>query len=323
MTKTAVLDLLSRAQAPLSGEQISSTLGISRAAVWKAIEALREEGFEIEAAPRRGYTLICRPLEKSAIEQALQSYGWLPELIVLPTVDSTNNYLKSLAASGAPDETAVLSLRQTAGRGRRGRSFLSQPGGLYLSFLMRPQTAPQNLMHLTALAGLCVCRAVEAVTGMQMQIKWPNDPILNGKKLCGILTELSVSMETQEAEYAVIGIGINCNQPSFPEEVPMASSLRMQSGKSVDANAIAAALLWELHRLRREFLTQKDAWVQSFAARCVNIGKDVQLLQNGSVLPARAIGIGPDAELLVAYPDGTQGAVTSGEVSVRGLYGYV
>ena len=323
MTKEDVLALLERADAPVSGEQMCRALGISRAAVWKAIEALRADGYDIEAATRRGYRLCTRPLTKSALEAQLAGERWLSNLIVLPEVDSTNNYLKTLAANGAPDGTAVLSLRQTAGRGRRGRSFLSEPGGLYLSVLLRPQEPAQALLHLTALAGLCVCRAVEQTTGMQAGIKWPNDPVLNGKKLCGILTELSMSLETQEPEYVVIGIGVNCNQASFPPELDMATSLRIETGGPVDVNAVAAALLRELHRMRGTFLTEKEAWVRAFSKKCLTVGRDIQILRGGTVQAARATGIGPDAELLVEYPDGTAGAVASGEVSVRGLYGYI
>ena len=323
MTKEDVLSLLEHADAPVSGEQMCKTLGISRAAVWKAIESLRADGYDIEAATRRGYRLCTHPLSQQTLEELLSGESWLSRLIVLPEVDSTNNYLKTLAADGAPDGTAVLSRKQTAGRGRRGRSFLSEPGGLYLSFLLRPHEPAQALLHLTALAGLCVCNAVEAVTGMQAGIKWPNDPVLNGKKLCGILTELSMSLETQEPEYVVIGIGINCNQAAFPPELDMATSLRIETGASVDVNAIAAALLRELHRMREEFLSRKDAWVQAFSEKCLTVGKDIQILRNGEAAQAKATGIGPDAELLVEYPDGRTGAVASGEVSVRGLYGYV
>ena len=323
MTKDDVLALLEQADAPVSGEQMCKTLGLTRAAVWKAIEALRADGYEIEAATRRGYFLCTCPLTKSALEKRLAGQFPTEKLIVLPEVDSTNNYLKTLAANGAPDGTAVLSLKQTAGRGRRGRSFLSEPGGLYLSFLMRPQEPAEALLHLTALAGLCVCTAVKQVTGMQAGIKWPNDPVLNGKKLCGILTELSVSLETQEPEYVVIGIGINCNQTQFPQELDMATSLRIEAGRPADVNAIAAALLLELSRMRREFLSRKSDWIAAFSQNCLTVGKDIQILRAGTVRQAKATGIGPDAELLVEYPDGTSGSVSSGEVSVRGLYGYV
>ena len=323
MTKEDVLALLEKSDAPVSGEQMCRVLGMTRAGVWKAIEALRADGYDIEAAPRRGYRLCAKPLQKQALERLLDGRFPADRLIVLPEVDSTNTYLKQLASNGAPDETAVLSIRQTAGRGRRGRSFLSEPGGLYLSYLIRPHESAQELLHLTALAGLCVCNAVRQVTGMQPSIKWPNDPVLNGKKLCGILTELSVSLETQEPEYVVIGIGINCNQTQFPQELDMATSLRIEAGRPADVNAIAAALLLELSRMRREFLSRKSDWIAAFSRNCLTVGKDIQILRAGTVRQAKATGIGPDAELLVAYPDGTSGSVSSGEVSVRGLYGYV
>ena len=323
MTKEDVLALLEKSDAPVSGEQMCRALGMTRAGVWKAIEALRADGFDIEAAPRRGYRLCAKPLQKQALERLLDGRFPADRLIVLPEVDSTNTYLKQLAANGAPDETAVLSSRQTAGRGRRGRSFLSEPGGLYLSYLIRPHESAQELLHLTALAGLCVCNAVWQVTGMQPSIKWPNDPVLNGKKLCGSLTELSVSLETQEPEYVVIGIGINCNQTQFPQELDMATSLRIEAGRPADVNAIAAALLLELSRMRREFLSRKSDWIAAFSQNCLTVGKDIQILRAGTVRQAKATGIGPDAELLVEYPDGASGSVSSGEVSVRGLYGYV
>ena len=323
MTKEDVLALLEKSDAPVSGEQMCRALGMTRAGVWKAIEALRADGFDIEAAPRRGYRLCAKPLQKQALERLLDGSFPADRLSVLPEVDSTNTYLKQLASNGAPDETAVLSIRQTAGRGRRGRSFLSEPGGLYLSYLIRPHESAQELLHLTALAGLCVCNAVRQVTGMQPSIKWPNDPVLNGKKLCGILTELSVSLETQEPEYVVIGIGINCNQTQFPQELDMATSLRIEAGRPADVNAIAAALLLELSRMRREFLSRKSDWIAAFSQNCLTVGKDIQILRAGTVRQAKATGIGLDAELLVVYPDGTSGSVSSGEVSVRGLYGYV
>ena len=323
MTKEDVLALLEKSDAPVSGEQMCKALGKTRAGIWKAIEALRADGFDIEAAPRRGYRLCAKPLQKQALERLLDGRFPADRLIVLPEVDSTNTYLKQLASNGAPDETAVLSIRQTAGRGRRGRSFLSEPGGLYLSYLIRPHESAQELLHLTALAGLCVCNAVSQVTGMQPSIKWPNDPVLNGKKLCGILTELSVSLETQEPEYVVIGIGINCNQTQFPQELDMATSLRIEAGRPADVNAIAAALLLELSRMRREFLSRKSDWIAAFSRNCLTVGKDIQILRAGTVRQAKATGIGPDAELLVEYPDGTSGRVSSGEVSVRGLYGSV
>ena len=326
MTKEEVLSLLLSAGGPVSGEQMSRQLGVSRAAVNKAVSQLRREGYEIEAATNRGYRLSACPdrLSPVQITKALEGHPWQTRMVVLESVDSTNNYAKNLAASGAPEGTCVIAGRQTAGRGRRGRSFVSQEGGLYLSCILRPGVSPQQLMHLTALSAVAVCDAIGEVTGLQAQIKWPNDPVINGKKVCGILTELSLVAESNEAESVVVGIGINCNQPAFPPELSeIATSVLEQTGKPVDRSALAAALARSLERMEREFLCRKAAWLERFAARCVTVGKDVVILRGETQTPARATGVGPDAQLLVEYPDGTAGSVSSGEVSVRGMYGYV
>ena len=192
-----------------------------------------------------------------------------------------------------------------------------------MTLALQPRAALSQATLLTAAAAVAVAQAVEALTALACQIKWVNDVYLDGKKLCGILTELSVSLETQEPEYVVIGIGINCNQTQFPQELDMATSLRIEAGRPADVNAIAAALLLELSRMRREFLSRKSDWIAAFSQNCLTVGKDIQILRAGTVRQAKATGIGPDAELLVEYPDGTSGSVSSGEVSVRGLYGYV
>ena len=325
MTKHDVLSLLRAAAAPVSGEQMSKALGVSRAAVHKAVGQLRGEGYTIEAATNRGYRLVAEPdrLSGARIGQALAEHPWRERMVVLQSVDSTNNYAKNLAAAGAPEGTCVIAERQTAGRGRRGRSFVSEEGGLYFSCILRPRAAPQQLLHLTALTAVAVSDAIEAVTGMQPQIKWPNDPVLSGKKVCGILTELSVVAESNEAEYVVAGIGINCNQLGFPPELSgIATSLRAETGKPVDRSALAAALARSLERMERALFEEKAAWIARFRERCVTVGKDVVILRGDTSTPAYAAGVGPDAELLVVYPDGTSGAVSSGEVSVRGMYGY-
>ena len=318
MTKEDVLALLEKSDAPVSGEQMCRALGMTRAGVWKAIEALRADGFDIEAAPRRGYRLCAKPLQKQALERLLDGRFPADRLIVLPEVDSTNTYLKQLASNGAPDETAVLSIRQTAGRGRRGRSFLSEPGGLYLSYLIRPHESAQELLHLTALAGLCVCNAVRQVTGMQPSIKWPNDPVLNGKKLCGILTELSVSLETQEPEYVVIGIGINVHEQTFsPDAAQVAGYLDAWTDRPVSRGELAKALLEEL-----DGLETLDG-LREYRAACLTLGRTVRLLRPDGTQQAEALDIDRDYGLIVRYGDGREETVRSGEVSVRGLYGYI
>lgn len=326
-TKESVLQLLRAADAPLSGQQLSRSLGVSRAAVWKAIEQLRREGCEIEAATNRGYRLLSAPerLDAAEIERQMEACAWRGRLVVLDSVDSTNNYARRLAAEGAPEGTAVIADMQTAGRGRRGRSFFSPSGeGLYLSVILRPNARPEQILHLTAMTAVAASRAVAAVCGERPMIKWTNDLVFGRKKLAGILTELSLVAETREVEYVVIGIGVNCAQSAFPEELrEIATSIRMECGTPVDRCALAAALLREFSRMEDALMTQRDAWLREFAENCVTIGRDVRILRAGTERAAHADGIGPEAELLVTYPDGTKDAVTSGEVSVRGMYGYL
>ena len=221
----------------LSGQELSRTLGISRAAVWKAVEALRRQGYDIEARTGRGYRLIDAPdfLSRETVEQYL--HRTRENLHVLETVDSTNSFCRRLALEGAPDGTAVLADCQTAGRGRRGRSFQSPAGkGLFFSILWRPDCAPEELLPLTALSAVAVCRAIQRVTGVRPQIKWPNDLVLGGRKLAGILTEMSLEGESGHVSHVVVGIGINVHQQpeDFAGEVAdIATSLDLSLGGRV------------------------------------------------------------------------------------------
>ena len=228
MTKEEVLSLLLTAGEPVSGEHICRQLGVTRAAVWKAIDQLRQEGYTIEAAPRRGYTLTARPdrLDTAQVRGYLAGHPWQPLVTAVERVDSTNNACKRLAAEGAPDGTAVLTGMQTAGRGRRGRTFVSPPGGLYFSLILRPHARPEALMHLTAMVAVAAARAIERVSGVYPGIKWTNDLVLGKKKLCGILTEIGIEAESREVDYAVVGIGINCAHAELPPEVAAMSGDR-------------------------------------------------------------------------------------------------
>ena len=234
------------------------------------------------------------------------------------TVDSTNNVCKALAAQGL-DSTAVIARAQTAGKGRLGRSFQSPEGGLYLSALWQDCPAGQ-LLTVTPLAAVAVCRAVESLCDTDCGIKWCNDVVLHGKKLCGILTEWVGT------DRVIIGIGVNCNTApdDFPPEVrPMAASLRELTGGPVDPNALAGAMAFRLRQMRRVLLTEKAAWMAEYAAACVTLGKPVQLLRGDCREEAFAEGIDEDGGLIVRLKNGQRTTVSSGEVSVRGLYGYV
>ena len=329
MLQEQVLALLkAQDNRPLSGERMSRTLGVSRAAVWKAIEALRQEGYAISSAPNRGYRLDASPdrLSIGELAGALCGLRVGRELVCLDTVDSTNTEVKRRALAGAPDGLAVLAGAQTDGRGRRGRNFVSPPGkGLYLSILLRPVCPLEEVSSLTAWTAVAVCDAVEALCGTRPGIKWPNDVIWAGRKLCGILTELELEAETAALRHVVVGVGLNLSQDESdfgPEVAPVAISLRQAFGSAPRRAEAAAALLNALDQLYTDFPRQRDAWLARYRTDCLTLGKQVRLIRPGGTAEAFAETVDPSFSLVVRHPDGRRETVSSGEVSVRGLLGY-
>lgn len=328
--KTGVLALLQEAGDQfLSGETMSRQLGITRAAIWKQIKRLRETGYEIEAVTNLGYRLLAVPdtLNKEKILELLGDHPWKNTVHVLETIDSTNNLAKREALAGAPHGSVFLADEQTGGRGRPGRSFASPRGmGVYLSVLLRPELPPTQVGHVTAMVAVAGCNAVEQVTGIRPGIKWTNDLLLGKKKLSGILTEMSVEWESGALEYLVMGIGINCNHRDidFPEDVRnKAASLRQALGAPIDRNQLAAALITELHKLSLGIITEKSQWIARYAEDCVTIGRQVQIIRGEHTRHATATGLDENGALLVRYDSGETGVVFSGEVSVRGIDGYI
>lgn len=253
-------------------------------------------------------------------------YPWKDQLTFLRETDSTNDQLKALARQGAPQGTVLIADRQTGGHGRLGRSFHSPEGvGIYMSILLRPQCSPQELMHLTCATAVAMCDAVEAACGFRPGIKWTNDLVSGKRKLGGILTELGLSPKAM-VEYAIIGIGINCcQQPSdFPEEIRgIAGSLAMVSGQETDRSRVAAAMLDALHQMNESLLTGKEETLRRYRQDCITIGQDISLVRGDQVRHGKAIGVDDTGALVTQFPDGTVEALNSGEVSVRGMYGYV
>jgi BirA family biotin operon repressor/biotin-[acetyl-CoA-carboxylase] ligase len=329
MTKEAVLALLREAGDFVSGQEMSRRLQLSRAAVWKAVQALREAGWEIESVTNKGYRLVSAPdrLDAGEIRRLLGDHPWAPLVQVFETVDSTNTVAKGLAAAGAPEGTVVVADQQTGGRGRLGRKFASPPGvGVFLTVVLRPNVPPMELLHLTAVSAVATADAIEEATALRPGIKWTNDLVIGKRKCVGILTEMSLQAESGLVDYAVVGIGTNCNhtQEDFPEEVrPVAVSLREETGRTVDRNAYAAALIRALYRANAELMSGKVNWMERYRRDCITIGKDVKIVRGDAVQLAHADGVDDDGALLVTYADGTTGAVNSGEVSVRGMYGYL
>lgn len=263
-------------------------------------------------------------------EQILQlvssEYPWGDRFCFLPQVDSTNDYLKKRAAEGAPHGTTALSDYQTGGHGRRGRSFLSPPGvGLYLSILLRPACPPTQLMHLTCAAGVAMCNAIEEGVGFRPGIKWTNDIVYGRRKLGGILTELRLNAKGL-VDYAIVGIGINCCQrlQDFPPEIrEMAGSLSMVTGQEIDRFRVAAAELDALYDMSIRLLTEQDALISQYRKDCITIGQDISLVRGEEVRHGKALDVDDAGALVVLFPDGHTEAINSGEVSVRGMYGYV
>ena len=312
----------------LSGEAVSARLGVSRAAVWKDIEALRRAGCAIEARTGLGYRLSAPAdlLTEGEIRRRFRPGTACPGLRCLEEVDSTNSYLKREALLGATDRTVAVSSAQTAGRGRLGRTFRSPAGrGVYLSVLLRPQAPAGALLPATGMAAVAVSRAVERAAGVRPLIKWTNDLVLNGRKLCGILTEVALEGETGRVESLVIGAGVNVShtpEDFGPEVSPIATSLA-QEGYPVGRAALAAAMAEELFALSDALGGDISGWVEEYRRCCVNLGKPVRLLWEEGPAEAVAEDIDGQFGLVVRLPDGSRRTVRTGEVSVRGLYGYV
>ena len=261
---------------------------------------------------------------REAIQAQLADHPWAQQILYFDSIDSTNTYAKQLAVQGAAEGTVVIADHQTGGRGRLGRSFASPAGmGIYLSVILRPDCRPDQLMHLTCAAGLAASDAVLQATGQAPGIKWTNDLILSRRKLGGILTELSVDPQSGKVAWAIIGIGINCCQQStdFPPEIrDIAISLGLSPA---DRPRLAAALIRALYKMQTQLQTKQAETIAAFQSRCVTIGQEVSVLRGDDVYHATATGIDRDGGLIVTLPDGSVRTVTSGEVSIRGMYGYV
>ena len=305
----------------LSGEELSGRLGVSRNAVWKAVQALREEGYAIEAVPGLGYSLSAATdiLSPQSIARFLSAE--LPlRLDVRREVDSTNSIAKRCGAAGEAEGLVVIAERQTAGRGRLGRSFHSPAGtGVYLTLLVRPQLTAADSLWLTTAAAVAVAEAIEAVAGREARIKWVNDVYVADRKVCGILTEAAMDLESGALEYAVVGIGINVREPAggFPEELrSIAGAALPPENRDADARSrLVAEVLtrfWGYYRALPEHPFHAE-----YCRRSWVVGRPVTVFQGSRTWPGRAVGIDEACRLLVERADGTVEALSSGEVSVR------
>ena len=253
-------------------------------------------------------------------------YPWKEHFHWREETGSTNHDLKKLARQGAPHGTVIIADRQTGGHGRMGRNFHSPGGvGIYFSILLRPNCTPGDLMHLTCATAVAMCDAVEAAAGFRPGIKWTNDLVYKKRKLGGILTELGLSPKGT-VDYAIIGIGINCCQKETdfaPDIQGIAGSLSMVTGTEIDRARVAAAMMEALFHMDQKLLSGKSEILERYREDCITVGQDISLLRGDAVRHGHALTVDDEGALVVLFPDGSVEAVNSGEVSVRGMYGYL
>ena len=324
--KDKVLAFLKEQEEYRSGEEISQKLGVTRAAIWKAIKKLQADGYEIESSTKKGYKLLSSPnvITPSEIKHNLCTEVLGQDIYYKGEIDSTNNQAKVLAREGAKEGHLIIAEHQSQGKGRLGRSWQSPSGtGIWMSLILRPHILPKYASQLTLIAGLSMCEVIQEITGLEAKIKWPNDIVVNGKKVCGILTEMSAEMES--INYIILGIGVNVNMAYFPEELPYASSLAIEGKKEYSRKAIIKAFLEKFEIDYKVYKKQPDLTpiMERYEKNCITLNRKVKLLVSHEEVIAKATGISNEGELLVTLEDGTMKVVSSGEVSVRGLYDYV
>lgn len=325
--KSKILKILRKSEGYVSGQQLCEELHVSRTAVWKVIEQLKEEGYKIEAVRNKGYHLEESPDVMSKAELlSLMETSWAGRnVFYFDTTDSTNIQAKKLGEADGKHGSLVVAERQLAGRGRRGRGWESPAGmSIYMTILLRPDISPNCAPMMTLVMAQSVAEGLILSTGADARIKWPNDIVLNGKKICGILTEMST--EIDYINHVVIGAGINVNQTEFPEDIALkATSLKIETGRTFRRADLAAAVMsrfeynYELFTKAGDLLPIQDKYNQLL----VNKDRDVRVMEPGNEYDGHALGINKSGELLVRKQDGTVEQIFAGEVSVRGIYGYV
>ncbi|MFL0196581.1 biotin--[acetyl-CoA-carboxylase] ligase [Clostridium sp. WILCCON 0269] len=312
----------------VSGQLISDKLGVSRTAIWKYIKNLKEEGYIIDSSSKKGYKLLYSPdtLSFEEIKNYLKTSHIGKKIIYLESIDSTNNKAKELADKGEDHGTVVISEEQTGGRGRLGRVWCSPKyKGIWLSIILRPDLNPMKIPKITQIAAAAVIESLNAFN-IQAKIKWPNDIILNGKKICGILTEMNA--ELNKVHYVIVGIGINANltRDDFEEDIlNKATSIKIETTSTLDRKSFVGALINKFEYLYEEF-HQKQT-IKSSIDICKSnsavIGKNIKIIKRGTETLAKALDLDDNGGLIVQHEDGSLENLISGEISIRGLNGYI
>ena len=318
-----ILEILKTADGYVSGQQLSDRLGVSRTAVWKAINLLSDKGYTISSSTNKGYILLDAQsvISKDDIAKHLTTKEFGRNIIILDTVDSTNTYAKTCGLDGASSGTVVIAREQTNGKGRLGRVWQSQKdSGIWMSLLIRPQLSPMEVSSITPLTGLAVCKTLNRLFDLDCKIKWPNDVIAGNKKICGTLTEMTAEFDA--VEHIIIGIGINCDNESFPEEIAKkATSVFIETGKKPNKSKLTAEIL---NDLEKELLCcdykLNTFNVKEYRHLCATLGKEISFTRGNRYISAVAVDVNPQGELVAMLSDGTTCTVNSGEVTVQGIY---
>lgn len=324
--KAGILAELRASDGYVSGQDLCKKFGVSRTAIWKAINQLKQTGYEIEAVQNRGYHIVSTPDILSENElKSIRKTEWLGNTIYYePVMGSTNTKAMHLAEEGAPHGTLVVTDKQECGRGRRGRRWETPEGtGIAMTFLLRPQIKPDHASMLTIVTAMSVARGIEDETGLRVGIKWPNDIIINAKKVSGILTEMSA--QADYVNHIVIGIGINVNTEQFPEELQnMATSIFLELGIRINRAALIERICEYFEAYYDVFLRTEDlsGIAKQYDAYMVNRNQPVRVMDPQDAFEGTARGITNRGELLVDTWENRR-LVSSGEVSVRGIYGYI
>lgn len=312
----------------LSGQGISDNLGVSRTAIWKYINSLKEEGYVINSSSKKGYQLISCPdlLTADEIGDKLHTKFIGKEIVHFQSIDSTNNKAKELAAKNTSQGTVVIAEEQTLGRGRLGRNWTSPKyKGIWLSIILKPDTNPMKVPKITQIGAAAVIESLKSLK-IDAEVKWPNDIVIKGKKVCGILTEMSG--ELNRVNYVVMGLGINANlqKNDFPENIiDKATSLSIESNSNIDRKTLVSTLLFKFEELYEEF--DKEGIIKTSVDICRKnsaiIGKDIKIINREQETFAKALDIDDNGELIVQYKDGSIEKLISGEISIRALNGYI
>ena len=317
--KTHILTTLMQGEW-ISGQALADAAGISRTAIWKHIHTLRQEGYPIQASSGRGYCLEYIPdrLSAEAVQAGLQTAFLGRKTIFHPQLDSTQNQAKSLGEQGAPEGTVVLAESQTQGRGRRGRTWTAIPHGVAMSVILRPDFPPDQAPHFPLLAGVAVGRAISRVCSLTPGLKWPNDILISGMKVVGILAELDAEMDRINAVYLGIGLNVNATPQDIPAELTeTATSLRIQAGGEIDRLVLVRAVLEELESAYITYQTEGFAPIrQAWKGQSITLGKMVRITSGRTALTGTAVDMLESGALLIRTADESEVSVTAGEVQL-------